>query len=223
MLKNQSLILLIDGNNLAHHLYYDLLTGHKMTQPITQRLIGHLDGYLQNFAGSIEIELVLDRSSGSFGIISPSLNLLTAEYPQTADDVLLDRFWFHHMTGHPNLVITNDSDILDEISQAGGLWIRVYDFVRRQGLENPVFREPIELPISSPEPQLVEKLEHIHSLRSSVYYRIIENNRKEAIRKSVVEKKGHPDYINVTVFNDMENEGNLQGSAGDYPPKTPTY
>jgi hypothetical protein len=192
MSETQPLILLIDGNNLAHHIYYDLLPGHKVTPVITQRLVGHLSGYAQQYTHQIQVELILDRPHTPDTIPPPGLHLISAEYPQKADDVLIDRFWFHHLSGNQNLVITNDADILEEVTQAGGLWLRVYDFVRRPGIEKPVFREPQEpLPERTPTPH-PSKPDPAHSLRSSIYFRIVETQHRQAPFQTA-EKQPAPD------------------------------
>jgi hypothetical protein len=168
----KSILLLIDGNNLAHFLYQDLMPGQKMTEEISQRLMMHLDSYSRQHIGSVTIELYLDRLPQGTPEFFSSLRVFPAEYPQTADDVLIDRFWYHHLVLQPCVVITNDEDILDEVKYAGGNFLRVFEYVRRRGLVNPVFLDPDEFPPLHLPPK-EEKAKHtFQSLRTSVYFRI---------------------------------------------------
>jgi hypothetical protein len=97
--------------------------------------------------------------------------------------VLLGQFWFHHYQKRDCLAVTNDGDVLEEIQQAGGRSLRVYDFVRRVGSTNPVFLGPDELPNHLPV-NPVEEAVSPRSLRASIYFRITE------ARKTV--HKSHP-------------------------------
>jgi hypothetical protein len=148
----QALILLIDGNNLAHFLYTNLVPGQKMTPADTQRLIKHLGSYARQYGSKVEVECCLDRSAGSDARVPENLRILAVRFPKTADELLLDRFWFHHYTRRPCLVITNDEAILDEVEAAGGAKMLVSTFVRRAGTHNPVFRDPDDLPPIVPPP-----------------------------------------------------------------------
>ncbi len=168
----EPLILLIDGNNLAHFLYTNLAPGQKMTQADSRRLIEHIGDYSRSYPTQLQIELCLDRSPGKVPPPGEALRVCFAEYPQTADDLLLGRFWFHHLGRRRCLVITNDEAILEEVGEARGAILRVYDFVRRPGLAAPVFRAPDELPavpIPSPED---ERQEPALPLSTSISFRI---------------------------------------------------
>jgi len=170
-------ILLIDGNNLAHFLYPNLNSGQKMTPVDSLLLINHLNNYARQFGQSVKIELCLDRSPGDPGSLSENIRVLWAHYPQNGDDLLVDRFWFHHVSRRPCLVITNDEDILYEVNDAGGRSLRVFEFVRRPGLNSPVFREPDDLPqISAPAPGEDEST-HGLPLSASIYFRLVEDPR----------------------------------------------
>ena len=171
----QPLALLVDGNNLAHFLYTNLTPGQKMTQADSQRLIAHLGAYARTYPRQIEVELCLDRSPGPYDPPPANLRVQFAEYPQTGDDLLLGRFWFHHFSGTACLVITNDEAILEEVGEAGGISLRVYDFVRRPGLVSPVFRAPEELPVVTVPVVKASETGHPLSLSASIYFRIAED------------------------------------------------
>jgi hypothetical protein len=166
------LILLIDGNNLAHFLYTNLAPGQKMTPADGQRLIEQINNYARTYPQDLLIELCLDRSPGAMPPLAANLRIYYAEYPQTGDDLLLGRFWFHLMGEHACLVITNDEAILEEINQGQGASLRVYDFVRRPGLVTPVFRAPNEFPVISRPIAHDPKKEPALSLGASIYFRI---------------------------------------------------
>lgn len=183
------LVLLIDGNNLAHHLYSHLGPRQKMTPADSRRLIAHLASYALNYQAALQIELCLDRSPQDFDLPPDNLLVMHADYPHTGDGLLLSRFWYHHLGGHACLVVTNDEVILDEVAQAQGMALRVYDFVRRVGLVSPVFRAPDELPPVMPrcigptetgQPRALPL-----ALSASVYFRIIEDNRQRSASKTV--------------------------------------
>lgn len=176
MLPSEPLILLVDGNNLAHFLYTNLNPGQKMTRADSQRLVEHLDSYSRSYAGILQVELCLDRSPGDPEIAS-GMQVFHAEYPQTADDLLLGRFWFHRLAQRPCLVITNDEAILEEVSEAQGNGMRVYDFVRRPGLTAPVFRAPDELPGAALPAPVDPKINPTLSLSASIYFRIVKEDQ----------------------------------------------
>ncbi len=173
--------LLIDGNNLAHFLYPNLLPGQKMNEETSRRLVSHLDSYTRTYPEWVSIELFLDRSQVGGWKPLPSLRIFPAEYPLSADDILIERFWYHHTVEQPYLVITNDENILEEVADARGNTLRVSDFVRRVGILNPVFREPAELPRLEQRNGKETKEAGKPSLRSSVYFRI---SRKESLSTS---------------------------------------
>jgi hypothetical protein len=207
MAANDLLILLIDGNNLAHYLYSDLAHGQKMSVEFGRRIVSHVSQYARTWAGPVSVELYLDRPPVLEDPLPGSLRLLFAEYPQTADDLLIDRFWYHHYTQHACLVITNDADILQEVQEAGGSSMSVFDFVRRAGQVNPVFRDPQELPQVKPvEPK--EEPHHPLSLSTSVYFRIIEDQRIRAVKTKVSQKnsqKRQSDENKTPLFSPVDN------------------
>jgi hypothetical protein len=189
MPENKPIHLLIDGNNLAHFLYQDLLPGQKMTEEISQRLMIHLDSYSRQNSGLISLELYLDRFPQGSSEYFSSLRIFPAEYPQSADDILIDRFWFHHIVLQPCLVVTNDEDILEEVKYAGGNSLRVFDFVRRRGLINPVFRDPIEFPVLRLPPKEEKPKPDYHSLRTSIYFRIGKERAERSAKEPVLRKQ----------------------------------
>lgn len=117
-------LLIIDGNNLAHYIYPDIAPGHKMAFFESQRLIEHLNNYARQNNEIVRIELCLDRSPGEFGEVNGNLRVMWATYPQNGDDLLTGRFWFHHFSRRPCLVISNDNAILEEVAQAAGASLR---------------------------------------------------------------------------------------------------
>jgi hypothetical protein len=168
------IILLLDGNNLAYHLYPHLSPGHKMTAEDSHRLVEHLAAYARNNL-ELKIELCLDRAPGVLPLLPANLRVMHAEYPQTGDDLLIDRFWFHQVSHHSCLVVTNDDVLLTEVADAGGSSLRVYDFVRRVGLENPVLLCSEELPpLSRPTEEIDDQP---ISLNTSIYFRLVEDPR----------------------------------------------
>lgn len=180
MISQPSVFLLIDGNNLAHFLYTNLSPGQKMTPADSQRLVSHMAAYAQTHSRAVEIELCLDRSPGEWDSLPSNLHIFSAEYPQTGDDLLLGRLWFHHMGSHTCIVITNDEAVLEEVNETGAASLRVYDFVRRPGLVSPVFQSPDELPVKAAS-NAERKLETPHhlSLSTSIYFRIIAEDSQE--------------------------------------------
>lgn len=174
MTQPPPLLLLIDGNNLAHFLYTNLAPGQKLTPADSQLLIDHLSAYARTYPDELEVELCLDRSPGAWGPLPENLRIFPAEYPQTGDDLLLGRLWFHHIVKRPCVVVTNDEAVLEEVDETSAMSLRVYDFVRRPGQHAPVFRAPDELP-RNPAPGALERSRppHAQTLSASIYFRII--------------------------------------------------
>lgn len=139
------LVLLIDGNNLAYYLYPHLTRGKKMTPADSLRLIRHLSSYARTYSNEFEIELCLDRMPGELPDLPDGLRVMVADYSIDGDTLIMRRFWYHKETGRPCLVITNDEEMLEEVSEGGGASMRVFHFVRRPGLRSPVFRAPDEI------------------------------------------------------------------------------
>jgi hypothetical protein len=139
-------VILIDGNNLAHFLYTNLSPGQKMTAADSRRLISHLSSYARQYAEDIEIECCLDRPTKSDQTLPHNMRVLSAKFPKTGDELLLERFNFHLYNNRSCLVVTNDEAILDEVKVGSGSTMLVSTFVRRPGIHNPVFRDPLELP-----------------------------------------------------------------------------
>lgn len=169
-------ILLIDGNNLAHFLYTNLAPGQKMTAEDSRLLIEHLSSYASTHAGRALIELCLDRPAVFDTPLPENLRVFAAEHPSNGDELLLGRFWFHHLALRPCLVITNDERILEEVREERGNVLRVYDFVRRPG-SRPVFRDPQDLPPLPVPAAPPDEVEPHHTLRSSIYVRIVHDRR----------------------------------------------
>lgn len=185
-------ILLIDGNNLAHFLYPHLGAADKMSASDSQQLMTHLDHYARQHNQSIEIELCFDRLPDKIGSLQTNLRVYGAEYPQNGDDLIIDRFWYHQIGRHPCLVITNDGNIIEEIKEAAGNYMQVFDFVRRPGINNPVFRDPADLPqIPVPNNSLNEEQNRV-PLSASIYFRIVEDPRLHNSQKRSQYQKNLP-------------------------------
>lgn len=184
--------IMIDGNNLAYFLYTNLQPDRKMTNTDNLRLIAHLQAYCQSLQPGYQVELCLDRFPGEIPSDTHNLRIFWAEYPQTGDDLLLGRFWFHHISQRPCLVVSNDEAILEEVTQAAGNFLRVYDFVRRPGLKTPVFRYPDEFIELFPQPELPKPPIGPLSLSASIYFRIGQEHQqrkeKQAQPKEIPEK-----------------------------------
>jgi hypothetical protein len=178
MISQNPLLLLIDGNNLAHFLYTNLTPGQKMTRDDSQRLIKHLAAYSRTHAQTVEVELCLDRSPGEYDPLPGNLHIFSAEYPQTGDDLLLGRLWFHQYARRGCTVITNDEAILEEVTAARAAGVRVYQFVRRAGLKSPVFQAPEDLPQVTYPSIEVNYSRRSPSLSASIYFRIVTEQRR---------------------------------------------
>lgn len=176
-LPKEPRILIIDGNNLAHHLYPNLLPGRKMTPDDSRRLVEHLGSYARNYPERLNIELCLDRSPGELGNPPENLRILFAEYPQTGDDLLLGRFWFHTYSHRPCLVVSNDEGIRLEVTRAGEPCLLVYDFVRRPGLISPAFLDPQDFPPLIQKPGTDNQAGQPLTFSTSIYFRIVEEDR----------------------------------------------
>jgi hypothetical protein len=175
-MTRKSRIIIIDGNNLAHFLYTNLRTGQKLTQADSLRLIAHLHDYAASLEPGYEVELCLDRYPGEPPPDEANFRIFWAEYPQTGDDLMLGRFWYHQLTQHPNVNVTNDEGMIEEITQAQGSILRVYDFVRRPGVTTPVFRFPEEFIQLFQMPSRPNTLSGALSLNHSIYFRIAHAN-----------------------------------------------
>lgn len=179
---SSSLIVIIDGNNLAHFLYNYLPPEAKMTNEMAELLVNHLGSYARSYPDQVNIELVLDKAPEKWvNIQAENLRLLFAAYPQKADDVILGQFLLYHQINRlPCVVITNDQELLAEIQSEGGAFLRCTDFVRRPGRVNPVFTEPNALPKAAPPPRQNQETSESHPLRTSIFYRIAREQNKKA-------------------------------------------
>lgn len=140
-----SLVLILDANNLAHYIHHFPAKKTISVDDIRQ-LITQLSSYVREASQSIICELCLDYHHPDQ--ILPILNgvrIFPAQPPEEADDLLLHRFRFHHHQGRDCLVITNDIGVCDKVKDEEGSYLLVNDFVRRSG-NKPVFRDPIEFP-----------------------------------------------------------------------------
>lgn len=192
MLLNSGLIVIIDGNNLAHFLYNNLPPETKMADKMTVLLVNHLDSYARAYPDQVNIELVLDKAPERWiNIQSKNLRLVHSAHPQKADDVILGQFLLYHQINRlPCVVITNDQELLDEIQSGGGAFLRCSDFVRRPGRVNPVFTEPNALPKAAPPPRQNQETAVSHPLRTSIFYRVArEQNKKVRPTKGLLPVK----------------------------------
>lgn len=145
MAANKPLILLIDGNNLAHYLFH--LPNRKLGEKEADLMMTHLASYARQAQPPVEIILCLDPLPLDFNLpVKKGLRKpLVAEYPERADDVVIQRFRYHHHNGDQCLVITNDNEVSDTIFEENGSYLLVSHFVLRSG-SNPVFLSPADLP-----------------------------------------------------------------------------
>lgn len=215
MMLNSKVTVLIDGNNLAHFLYTNLVPGTKMTDEMVELLANHLINYARAYSDLVNVELILDRMpKKQIKIQTNNLWALYADPPQTGDDVLLGQFLlYHQIHREPCLVISNDEALLDEIKSEGGIFLRVSDFVRRPGKINPVFVEPKDFPKINLPPENDTKQSKYYPLRSSIFYRMA----KEQVERTNLEEKpdqdagrntvqpigiNHQDVVIIPVFQD---------------------
>src|SRR5512133_1170761 len=145
MTENNLLALVIDGNNLAHHVC-QLLRGEKVTSAQSLHIAELLARYAHQAESRVTLKLCLDHlpPDSNLPVLPHNMRVLAAHHYQEADDLLLEWFRFYHHKGQPCLVITNDGEVRDMVRHEGGAVLLVYDFVRRVG-SKPVFREPQEL------------------------------------------------------------------------------
>ncbi len=135
------LALVIDGNNLAHHIFH-LNSRKKITTTEIHQITEMLIHYARSAAGQVQIELCLDPFPPEGEMpVSPMLRVFVARPIEKADDLIIQRFRFHHFQTQACVVVTNDGEVLERVREEGGTYLRVYDFIRREGI-SPVFREP---------------------------------------------------------------------------------
>lgn len=214
--KNDQTVLLIDGNNLAHFLYTNLTPGQKMTDEMSGQLFTHIGHYGRQYTGRLQIELVLDhKPKVDVDLINNPVRVFSAIFPQTGDDLLMERFWYHHTSFHPCLVITNDDEILEIIRHERGNVLRVYDFVRRAGTHNPVFRDPDDLPLLLP-PQFSDKQVSLQaSLKDSIHFRISVEQQTSPTRPK--RSSNRPDHGFTNLLPTSIVDGAIITSALDLP------
>jgi len=171
---SEPLVIIIDGNNLAHYLF-QLSPGLKLSLEHIRHLVLYLEQYA-SVAGarsadfSLKIELCLDYIMGDIQIPLRHLSLIAADYPFSGDDEVLQRFWFHAFRRDRNIVITNDEEILEEVKQADGNSLSVFQFVRMPSWEHPVFLQPDDFPpIHIPDIDVENELLHRH-WGASIFY-----------------------------------------------------
>ncbi len=111
------LTLIIDGNNLAHYLYH-LLPRQPVPAMTLQRMAEQLSRYARSAQLKLEVELCLDPLPADTQFPNPvKVRVLPAKFPEEADDVVLQRFWYYHYKDQPCLIITNDSMLCDKVEQ----------------------------------------------------------------------------------------------------------
>jgi hypothetical protein len=133
---------LIDGHNLAHHLFM-LPAGQRLGSEIAAQLVTLLSKYRDQFSGSRpEFEVCFDGGVRPDIPDPPGIRVLAAGHQNKADYLVVDRFRTHAYFGHDCLVITNDEEILTRVEIEGGATLRVYDFVRKQHPDSPEFQSP---------------------------------------------------------------------------------
>jgi hypothetical protein len=139
------LVLIVDGNNLAHHLY-QFSTHNPVSTDEIQLMAMQLSMYVRSARRPVVVELCLDHYDPDHLLpVLGGVLVFVASVHEEADDLLRQRFRFHHHQDHPCLVVTNDRQIREDVQEEGGSCLLVYDFVRRQG-KKPVFRDPFDFP-----------------------------------------------------------------------------
>ena len=155
MPPTRPLVLIVDGNNLAHYLY-QFSTHKPVSAGDIQLMSMQLSQYVRAARQPVVIELCLDHfPAGQPLPRMGGVEVFVASVQEEADDVLRERFRFHDHQNHPCLVVTNDTKVREDVEEEGGAALLVYDFVRRQG-KKPVFRDPSEFPSRNPLPRLAE-------------------------------------------------------------------
>jgi hypothetical protein len=135
--------LIIDANNLAHHLDH-LESGQPLSTSEVLRLATHLSSYAKTAQPPVKVELCFDPlPPGTEVPVLPWVRCLVAAPSSSADDLLRERFRYYHHHHARSIVITNDGEIREDVEDEGGECLLVYDFVRRSG-QSPVFRQPGE-------------------------------------------------------------------------------
>src|SRR5687767_5394724 len=116
------LTLIIDGNNLAYHLY-QLPTGSRLTAEIDGWLVKHLTSYVEDQgADRVRVELCLDRGRGAT-LATAGVRVYVAQYPRLADDEVLDRLDLHRSRRDPCVVVSRDGAIAEAaMSGANRVW-----------------------------------------------------------------------------------------------------
>jgi hypothetical protein len=135
------LTLIIDGNNLAGRIF-PISANPLVRKSIDQRLNDHLSRWLeQDQIGKLRIDLCLDGTSGQ---ITPHkrIQIHVPNHPKTADDEVLERFYFHSHNQSPCVVITDDGTILDEVDAEEGYILLSSQFVEVPSPEKPRFISP---------------------------------------------------------------------------------
>jgi hypothetical protein len=145
------IVLIIDANNLAHWLYN--LPSKQITPAHCQLLVNQLIEYHNRYRARLaDIELCFDREQEWQQRTPDFIRIFSATYPLGADDLVLDRFYFHNYHQQAHVVITNDEAIQNEIHADGGLFLSVYDFAQLTNTERPIFLSPADFGLSFPSP-----------------------------------------------------------------------
>lgn len=151
MTHPKPLHLIIDGNNLAHYLF-SIPDGQKLTPELDGKLVQHLSGWLEeNQDVLLRIDLCLDFVPQEIDS-RPHIRLLSG-YPYSADEIILHQVEAYRWSGLPFLVISSDQSLMDEVKEAGGTGLSVFEFVRLPGCNYPRFLPARDLPRRIRAPQ----------------------------------------------------------------------
>lgn len=143
--------MLIDGHNLAHHLF-DLKGSPRLNAALAGQLVHHIARYRAAF-GSLapNFEIFFDGGVHPIEPDPPGIRVMAAGPRNTADRVILERFRFHFHLQQACLAITNDQEILDKIEHEGGAVLSVYAFVRLASALYPQFLPPDDVLAALPK------------------------------------------------------------------------
>lgn len=130
-----SLIVIIDGNNLAYYLY-DIQGRYDYSYDM--KLIEHLINWFDDNPNDILVELCFDRSPFKYDSYE-DFRIFTEERGRKADSLIEERADFHWYQSNVFLVVTIDGDLTNSIFQRGGQAISVRDFVTVKDKESPKF------------------------------------------------------------------------------------
>ncbi len=138
-------VVLIDGHNLAHHLFH-LNPGQRLSTLIAGQLIAHFEQYRLRFdSPAPDFEIFFDGGVIPHTPDPTGIRVMAAGHQNNADRVILDRFHFHTYAKRACLIITNDQEIIDNVQSEAGAALLAFDFVVYANPRSPIFIPPADL------------------------------------------------------------------------------